>query len=115
MSFEGASILTAGLAKIELPHVTLRLCDGGFVIKAGELYRTFHEDFGTIAAIEPISESLGDSLPEGRMLWLPSSISACRCWAAKSGVPANISRKGAVLMRIVAYGVFPACCEYGCA
>lgn len=76
MSFEGASILIAGLAKIDLPHVTLRLCDGGFVIKDGEQYRTFHEDFGTIAAIEPISESTGDSLPEGRMMWLPASSAA---------------------------------------
>jgi len=76
MSFEGASILIAGLAKIQLPHVTLRLCDGGFVIKDGEQYRTFHEDFGTIAAIEPISEGLGDSLPEGRMVWLPASSAA---------------------------------------
>jgi len=73
MSFEGASILIAGLAKIELPHETLRLCDGGFVIKDGEEYRTFHPDFGTIASIEPIAESFGDSLPEGRMVWLPAS------------------------------------------
>lgn len=67
--------LTAGLAvdgvyffgaiKIELPARTLYLLDGaGEVTIDGNVYKGQDDEFGTLNAIDMISESLGDEAPE---------------------------------------------------
>lgn len=73
MSFEGRSITLVGLAKISLAGRTMRLCDGGFAYFGGEKYTASDTVFGSIAAIEPFDESVGDQAPGGRMTFLPAA------------------------------------------
>lgn len=65
-----------GLAKIELPGTTVRLCDGGFMVWAGETYRAKHPTFGTIASIEALSEGIGDQIPALQMVMFPNTDAA---------------------------------------
>jgi len=51
----------------------IRLCDGGFVNFGGNIYSGSDAAFGTIAAVEPISEGVGDEIPAGRISFLPVS------------------------------------------
>jgi hypothetical protein len=66
-----------GLVKIELRGgPVVRLCDGGFVTFAGELYQSSDDSFGTIGALEPISEGVGDEAPAFRMTFYPKDTTA---------------------------------------
>lgn len=63
--------------KIELPARTLYLLDGaGLVIIDGHEYTGEDPDFGTIAAIEPIEESMDAEAPEVRLVCFPPSATA---------------------------------------
>lgn len=73
MSFEGSSITLVGLARIELPGRVMRLCDGGFAYFDDEKYTASDSVFGSIAAIEPFDESVGDQAPGGRLSFLPAA------------------------------------------
>lgn len=70
------SITLSGLIKIELPEATLHLCDGGFVIWDGDTFYNTDPVFGSIGAIEPLSEGVGDSAPALRLTFLPASTAA---------------------------------------
>ncbi|MEP0379441.1 MAG: hypothetical protein ABJD56_16250, partial [Parasphingorhabdus sp.] len=52
-----------GLLKIELPGNDILLCDGGFFSYDGDDYTDSDPDFGVVAGLEPITDSIGDSLP----------------------------------------------------
>lgn len=52
-----------GLLKIEFPTRTVRLCDGGFFTFSGENYQSSDAVFGNIAALEPLTEGVGDEVP----------------------------------------------------
>lgn len=66
-------VTLAGLVKIELPDVTLRICDGAFVIWDAETFTASDPDFGTIGSMEPVDEGVGDEIPALRMNFLPNS------------------------------------------
>jgi hypothetical protein len=60
----GRQVLMAGLLQIDYPDYTLRLCDGSAAINFnGDIFTGSDERFGTIAAVEAISEAAGDSAP----------------------------------------------------
>ena len=73
MSFDGRSILVAGLVEIQLPDATLRLCDGGFVKFDGQTFRSAEPDWGAIGALEGVDERIGDEAPGMTMTLLPAS------------------------------------------
>lgn len=70
------SIALTGLLKIELPNYTIRLCDGGFSIYEGETYTSEDPLFGTLAAMQPLVEGFGDSIPALTLTLLPPNASA---------------------------------------
>lgn len=60
----GRQVLMAGLIRIDYPDYTLRLCDGSASIDFnGDIFTGGDDRFGTIAAVEAISEAAGDSAP----------------------------------------------------
>lgn len=77
-------IALTGLVKIELPGRTLRFCDGGFFTYESETYRSRDAVFGTIGALQTMSESVGDVVPAITLTILPPSVTA----------PAEISQPG---------------------
>jgi hypothetical protein len=62
-------ITLCGLIKIELPDYTLRICDGGFVNYAGELYQSEDTVFGVISGFE-INGTGPDQAPGGKISFL---------------------------------------------
>lgn len=68
------SLFRTGLIKIELRGgPVVRVCDGG-LIKWPATSETFTGSdalFGTVAAIERISSSVGESVPDLRINWMP--------------------------------------------
>ena len=56
-------VTLAGLLKLELPGHTVLLCDGGTVFYDDDTYTSEDPLFGTIAALQPISEGVGDEAP----------------------------------------------------
>lgn len=66
-----------GALKIELPGKTLRLLDGSAVMTiGGETYAGSDEQFGTVAAVDVLSESTGDEAPEVRISLHPTDATA---------------------------------------
>jgi hypothetical protein len=65
-----------GLMKMELPTATITYSDGGFFSFAGDDYTSSDAVFGTIGSLEPISESVGGTLPAFQMTFLPNSSAA---------------------------------------
>lgn len=86
MSFDPDFITTTTLVKVELPSLTLRICDGGFVLwgsepdanggTAAQVYNSEHPDFGTLYAGEGISEGEGDEAPAAGITFLANSNAA---------------------------------------
>lgn len=59
--------------RIELPEKTLRLLDGAAWIDIGaETFKGEDDDFGTVLALEPISESLDNEAPEFKFVFQPN-------------------------------------------
>lgn len=80
-----------GAIKIELPGKTLRLLDGAGVLTiGGETYAGSDEDFGTIAAIDVISEGMDDEAPEIQIGMYPSD-------AASLATLCNPAMQGAIV------------------
>lgn len=53
-----------GLMKIVFPDTTeVTLCDGGAIEWSGDTYTSKDATFGTIGAIEPLTEGVGDEVP----------------------------------------------------
>ena len=77
-------IALIGLIKIELPGHTVLLCDGGFITWNGETYRSADPVFGSIAAVEGMSEGQGDEIPALDLTLLPPGTTA----------PAELSKPG---------------------
>lgn len=73
-----------GLIKIELPATTIRICDGGFVVFAGETYRSKDDVFGSIGSLGAMTEGIGEEIPALEMTLLPAATSA----------PATLSQPG---------------------
>lgn len=61
-----------GLVKIEFPTGDVRLCDGGFIEFDGETYRSSDATFGTIGALQSLTEGVGNEVPALEMTLLPS-------------------------------------------
>lgn len=76
MSFDAPKQMLTGLAKIELPAYTMRLCDGGFVYFNAEKYTSADDEFGSIESMNSFEENAGDEAPGGRMTFLPKSTAA---------------------------------------
>ncbi len=70
------TVSLTGLAKIELPGTTVRLCDGGFIVWGGETYRSHHPVFGAIGSIEALGDGLGDQVPALQMVMYPAADAA---------------------------------------
>ncbi|WP_375290413.1 hypothetical protein [Qipengyuania sp.] len=51
------------LMAVDFPTGTARWCDGGFFVFEGETYRSSDPVWGSIAAVDAISEGMGDELP----------------------------------------------------
>lgn len=68
-------ITLCGLIKIEFPSYTVRICDGGFVTFAGELYQSEDAQFGVISGFE-ISGTAPDQAPGGKITFLTPSATA---------------------------------------
>ena len=84
-----------GAVKIELPDKTLRLLDGSAVLTiGGETYGGEDPDFGTLAAIDSISENGDDEAPELRFTFYPNS-------AASLATLANPAMQGAIVTIMV--------------
>lgn len=65
-----------GLCKIELPAHTIRLCDGGRIVWGAETFAARDDTYGTLGAVKPLSEGIGDDLPPLEMTLLPPSTTA---------------------------------------
>jgi hypothetical protein len=61
----------AGLIKIEFPANELRLCDGGFIDWGADRYTSNSATFGTIAALEAVTEGIGEEVPVFELTLLP--------------------------------------------
>lgn len=70
------SIALIGLCKIELPESTIRLSDGGFIVWGGEVFESRDAVFGTIRAIEGMSEGVEDEVPALSVTFIPASTAA---------------------------------------
>lgn len=77
-------IALVSLLRIDLPEVTVRLCDGGFVPFEGENYTAQDPLFGTIGSVDPLTEGIGEEIPALELTLLPPAGSA----------PADLSRPG---------------------
>lgn len=63
-----------GLLKIELPDATVRLCDGGFVPWDSETFVSADPVFGSIGAVEAVSEGIAESVPALDLTLLPTDL-----------------------------------------
>ena len=70
------AIALTGLIKMVLPSRTVRWCDGGFFEYESEIYRDQDDVFGTVGAVQTLSEGVGNSVPALVMTVLPPSTSA---------------------------------------
>lgn len=84
------TIALIGLLKIELPTGDVRLCDGGFITFASEVYRSAHPTFGALAALENLEEGVGDEVPALKLTLNPDG----------SAVPADLSQPGFQTSRV---------------
>ena len=79
-------VTLAGLVKLELRSgTTVRWCDGGVTTHAGESYAAHHAVFGSIAAIEAMTDGIGDEVPALKLTLFPAVAAA----AAELAVPGN--------------------------
>lgn len=70
-------IWLAGLIEIDLPSKTVRLCDGAWVDWPGRgRFDSFDEDFGAIASVSAVTESIGDEAASATLTLFPPSITA---------------------------------------
>jgi hypothetical protein len=69
--------LIAGLLKIQLPDATIRLLDGAATIDyGGEIYVGRDATFGVLAAVDRISDGVGDEAPAIRITLHPADDAA---------------------------------------
>lgn len=71
-----SSVALTGLIQIDLPETTLRFCDGDFFEFNGETFESEHPVFGTIGALDAMSEGVGDSVPALQLTLLPANDAA---------------------------------------
>lgn len=60
-----------GLLKIELPDRDVRLSEGGFITFNSELYTSSDPVLGSIAAVEPMQEGIGGTIPALDLTFAP--------------------------------------------
>lgn len=73
-----------GLLQIDLPGITVRLCDGGFIQWNAATFMSSDPVFGTLGSVEALSEGIGDEIPALELTLLPPVSSA----------PADLSKPG---------------------
>lgn len=70
-------VMLVGLMRIDLRGGrVIRLCDGGFLDFAGEQYTASDATFGTLAAVESMTEGVGDEAPAFKMSFFPKDTAA---------------------------------------
>jgi hypothetical protein len=85
-------IWLTGLMEMQLRDGrTIRLCDGGFVVVDGNLYKSADDTFGTIGSMEGFREGVGDSVPAFKLTFLPASTAAAADISAP-GMQGSITR-----------------------
>lgn len=65
-----------GLLKIELPGHTVLLSDGGSTLFNSEIYTSYDEVIGSLAAVDTIAEGIGDEIPALDLTFAPPSVVA---------------------------------------
>lgn len=64
-------VTLTGLIKLELPGRTVRICDGGTLVFAGETYTSEDSVLGILMSVEGVTEGVGDSAPRGKIIFAP--------------------------------------------
>lgn len=72
MALSDRNLTLAAFMKLELPGGDVRLCDGGTLKFAGEVYNARHPVWGTVAEIPPTESALGDFAPGGAIVLAPA-------------------------------------------
>jgi len=92
MSLSDDVICLSVLMQADLPGFTLRMCDGGMVKWGADVFETEHPVFGTVMAVETLSEGLGDTLPEIGVTMVPdkTAANASVAFPAMQGVDGRI-------------------------
>lgn len=75
MTLAAETITLIGLAKIELPERTIRICDGGFCYHGGEKYEAEDSVFGSLAAVDEFEAALGDMAEDAKLVFNPPAAS----------------------------------------
>lgn len=65
-----------GLARIDLPETTVRLCDGAIIRWGSDKYRAKDDLLGRIGSIESLEEGVGDMVPALQLTFLPPGTAA---------------------------------------
>lgn len=74
--FDAPIFTLAGLCEINLPDRDIRICDGAYLYVGPDKFTSEDEFFGSIASVEPITESIGDEAPAGKLTFVPASTAA---------------------------------------
>lgn len=74
--FDAPILTLTGLAVLELPDRTLRLCDGAYVYVGADKFEAEDAEFGSIKSVDEIEEKVGDDAPDGSLTFLPASTAA---------------------------------------
>lgn len=90
MAFAAPILTLVGLLKLDLPGGAVRLCDGGFCDWQGERYMAEHPVWGTIAAIEPVDEGVGDMAPGGKISFMPAPDAPASALSSKTHANARL-------------------------
>ena len=61
------------LMQVDFPGVSARWCDGGFFVFEGETFQSADPVWGSVIAVDAISEGLGDELPSTGFTVAPAS------------------------------------------
>lgn len=68
-------IALAHLLQIDFPGHTLRLCDGGFVNWAGQIFASSDPVFGSVGRLQAMGEGVGAEVPALQLTFLPPGTS----------------------------------------
>ncbi|HMO74580.1 MAG TPA: hypothetical protein PKD99_02240 [Sphingopyxis sp.] len=72
MAFATGIWTRAVFAKLELPGGDVRLCDGGILKYAGEVYAERHPVWGAIAELPEVESGIDDLVPGGAIMLAPN-------------------------------------------
>src|SRR5690349_8781691 len=75
MALTDTVLTLAGLLEIQLPSGTIRLCDGGFVKWGANTFVSHDPLYGTLGAVDSVTEGISDEAPGGSVTLLPPKVS----------------------------------------